>query len=115
MRYIHHLPAKLSGGKQTTPVNGLDISSLLRIIELLPTAYVVREEVMFSLCPPLRGGTYLPGGGGYLPSQVWIGGYLPWWGGGVPTLTRVGGVPTLAGVEGGTYLPRSGWGGYLPG
>ena len=39
------------------------------------------------------GGTYLPGRGGYLPSQVWTGGtYLP----------------------GGTYLARSVGGGYLP-
>ena len=35
------------------------------------------------------------GQGGYLPSQVWDGGYLPWWG--VPTLA---GVPTW-----GTYPP----------
>ena len=59
----------------------------------LPTAYVVREEVIFSLCTPFVGG------------------------GGVPTFQGLdrGGVPTFQG--GGTYLPRSVWGGgviYLP-
>ena len=66
----------------------------------LPPAYVVRREVMFSLCPPFRGGVpTFPGGGGTY-SQIWMeGGYLP-------SQVRVGG---------GTYLPRSGWGeGYLP-
>ena len=47
---------------------------------LLPTTYVVREEVIFSLCVSVH-------------TQ-----------GGIPTF-RAGG------KEGGTYLPRSGWGG----
>ena len=66
------------------------------VFYLLLTAYVVREEVMFSLCPPFRGGTYLLDGGGVptLRSGWWGGTYLP----------RSGGVPTL----------RSGWGGGLP-
>ena len=59
---------------------------------LLPAAYVVRGKVLFSqvsVCPHLGGG-------------------------GVPTFWA-GGVPTFPGLEGGTYLPRSGWGGtYLP-
>ena len=70
----------------------------------LPTAYVVREEVMFSLCSPFRGGggTYSQVrmvGGGYLLSQVWVWGYLlsgpDGWGGGVPTFPGLG--------VGGTY------------
>ena len=88
---------------------------------LLPTAYVVREEVIFSVCLSVH-----TRGGGYLPSGWWGGGYLlrsgqggeyllksGWWGGGVPTL-RSG--------QGG-YLPSQVWtggvptfrmGGYLP-
>ena len=108
------------------------------LFDLLPPAYVVRGKVLFSqvsVCPHLRGSIYLPGRGvptfpgldgevptfpgggrgGYLPSQVWtggyppsqVGGYLPWWGG--TYLGRGGylpwwGVPTLAGG----YLPRVG-------
>ena len=95
----------------------------------LPTAYVVREEVMFSVClsvhicggvptfwmvggvPTLRSGWwggYLPSqvrGGGYLPSQVQGGGgtYSQAWMGGVPTFPGPGGgVPTFW-VGGGTY------------
>ena len=73
---------------------------------LLPTAYVVREEVIFSVCLSVHtrggGGTYLPdGGGGGVPTLR-----SGWWGGGtyLPRSRVGGGVPTL----------RSGWGGYLP-
>ena len=47
---------------------------------------------LFTICG--AGGTYLPGGGG-LPTQVWVGGYLPsrWWGG------------TYSGLGGGTAPP----------
>ena len=45
-------------------------------------------------------------GGGYLPSQVWVGGTY---------LLAGGGVPTLRSEWGGTYLPRSGWGGTYSG
>ena len=50
------------------------------------------------------GGTYLPDGGGGVPTQVWM------VGGGVPSLARVGGYLPMAGVGGGTYL-WPGWGG----
>ena len=95
---------------------------------LLPTAYVVREEVIFSLCVSVHtlvGGGYLPSkvwtgggvptfpglgleGGGYLPSQVWMGDtYLP--------KSGQGGIPAFPG-RGGGYLPFQVWmGGYLPG
>ena len=62
---------------------------ILERLCLLPPVYVVRGKVLFSqvsVCPHL---------GGYLPSGV-------------------RGVPTFPGLEGGTYLPRSGQGGYLP-
>ena len=108
----------------------------IKIINFLPTAYVVRREVIFSLCVSVHtqgggvptfpclggGGGYLlsgldggGGGGGYLPSQV-QGGYLLSGldgGGGDTYLPRseVGGY-LLSGLDGGgTYLPRSGWGG----
>ena len=74
----------------------------------LPPAYIVRGKVLFSqvsVCPHPRGvPTFWVGG--YLPSQVWTGGYpLPWWGGDLPSQVWMGG----------TYLPTSGWGGgYLP-
>ena len=57
--------------------------------------------------------------GGYLPSQVWTGGYLPSQAGGyLPSQVQMGGVPTFPGLEGhlhskvggGTYAR---WG-YLP-
>ena len=68
-----------------------------------------REGTVFTgVClSTFRGGTYLPGGGG-VPTQLWMGGYLPWLGWGVPTLARVGRVPTLAGVGGGTYSALDG-------
>ena len=94
--------------------------------ELLPTAYVVQEEVIFSVCLSVhtrggylpsgwwgggtysgldgggRGGTYsgLDMGGGYLLSGLDRGG--------VPTFPGLdrGGVPTFPGLDGGgTYLP----------
>ena len=90
---------------------------------LLPTAYVVREEVIFSVCVSVHtpgGGTYLPdGGGGYLLSGLDGGGVPtfpgPGWGGyllsgldgGVPTFPGPGGVPTF---WVGGYLLRAGWG-----
>ena len=69
---------------------------------------------IFTLCVSSH-----PGEGGYLPSQVWVGGgggtYLPdggggvptqlWVGGGVPTQLWVGGVPTFSGLGRGRYLP----------
>ena len=91
-------------------------------IFFLPTAYVVREEVIFSVCLSVHiwGGGYPihpADGGGGTPSQVQArggypiqlqvggGGYLlsgP--GGGVPTFPGLGGgVPTFPG-QGGTYL-----------
>ena len=66
------------------------------------------------------GGTYLSasrwGGGTYLPRSGWEGEYLPWPGGGVPTLAGVGGtylgwgggVPTFPGLDGGVPPPREG-------
>ena len=74
----------------------------LLLVNLLPTAYVVREEVIFFslfVCSH-------PGGG--VPTQVWMGG------GGVPTLNSgwgEGGVPTLRSGWGGVPTLRSGWGG----
>ena len=90
----------------------------------LPPAYVVRREVMFSLCPPFRGGgTYLPDGeGGGTYSQVWmvgrvptfpgLGGYLPSGWVGVPTFPGLGagGTYLLGGGGGGVPTLRSGWG-----
>ena len=69
---------------------------------------------MFSVCLSVHtwGGTYLPDGGGlptlrsgwggYLPSQVWVGGTYSqvWMGGGVPMFPG----------PGGGYLLKSGWG-----
>ena len=79
-------------------------------IGLLPTAYVVREEVIFSLCVSVHGGgvpTFwaLDGGGWYLPSELWMGGgYLPselWMGGTLgryPPRARVGTPPARVGT-----------------
>ena len=53
-------------------------------------------------------------GGGYLPSQVWMGGGVPTFSGGgeVPNFPGLDGeVPTFPGLDGGgggTYFPRSG-------
>ena len=61
-------------------------------ILFLPTAYVVREEVIFSVCLSVHrggGGTYLSGRGGTYLARSGQGGYLP------PRRGR--GVPTLAG------------------
>ena len=84
----------------------------------LPTAYVVREEVIFSVCLSVHtrggylpsgwwggGGTYsgLDGGGG-VPTQVWTGG--------VPTLrSGQGGVPTFPGLDQGGVPTFPGGGG----
>ena len=77
---------------------------------LLPQAYVVRREVIFSLCPPFVGGGGVPTfwAGGLPPSQIWTGGYpfpdldegcpLPRSGWGVPTFPGLDrGVPTFPG------------------
>ena len=69
-----------------------------------------REGTVFTgvcLSTSRRGGTYLLARGGYLPSQVWTGRYRP---------SQVGGRGTylLRQPGGVSYLPRSGWGGYLP-
>ena len=86
-------------------------------IYLLPTAYVVREEVIFSVCLSVHisvggGGTYLPDGGrgGTYSGLDGGGGGGTYSGldGGVPTLRSGwgGGVPTFPGLDGGGYLPR---------
>ena len=83
------------------------------VFTLLPAAYVVRREVMFSLCPPfVGGGVPQPAdGGGGIPNQLMGGGTpfpgLDW---GVPhPRSGQGGVPHPA--DGVYPLPRSGWGG----
>ena len=88
----------------------------------LPTAYVVREEVMFSVCLSVHrgGGTQSRSGWGGVPHPAggvpWLG--VPWQGG-----TLAGGVPWLGGYPSGGYLggtpvggtPAGGYprGGYL--
>ena len=100
---------------------------------LLPTAYVGREEVIFSVSLSVHisgGGGEVPifqmVGGGGVPTQVWMvgaGGYLlrSGWGGlpsfpgwrGTYSGLDGGGATYLSRLEG--YLLRSGWGGgYLP-
>ena len=65
--------------------------------EFLPTAYVVREEVIFSLCVSVHiwGGTPSRSGQGGYPIQVWTGGGTPsrsgW--GGTPSRSRWGRPP----------------------
>ena len=104
------------------------------ISSLLPTAYVVREEVIFSVCLsvhiwgggyPVRlmgGGYPIPGpGGGGTPSQVQVGGYpiqlMVGRGGGYPIQLMVGGYPRAApparvpphpGLGGGVPIPGRG-------
>ena len=58
------------------------------------------------------GGTYSALAGGGVPTQLWLGGYLPWLGGGT-YLGQGGEVPTQLWLGGG-YLPWPGVGGYLP-
>ena len=97
-------------------------SFIVYVIPFLPTAYVVREEVIFSLCVSVHiSGRGVPtfqmvegGGVPTLRSGWWGGTYLPRSGGGVPTFWVGGGTYSQVWM-GGTYLPRSGWGGgYLP-
>ena len=61
----------------------------------LPTAYVVRREVMFSLCPSLGGWEGYPG-------QVQVGGQVQT-GRGVPQPGPDGGGGTWADLDGGGY------------
>ena len=82
------------------------VNESLRLIytwDLLLPAYVVRPEVMFSLCPPFRGGG-VPGlrSGGGTPSQVWLRGVPSLRFGGVPHL-RSGGYP----ISGPGYPPQT--------
>ena len=70
-----------------------------RLLEFLPTAYVVRGKVMFwhvsvhpSVCPHLGGGYPVQVQPGGYPSQVQVGGYPTL---GTPCQTWSGGYPTL--------------------
>ena len=87
-------------------------------VHLLPTAYVVREEVMFSLCSHLGGGGGYPiqltrGGGGYPISGPGREAGFPILGpgGGVPhPRSRQGGIPSQVQAGEGVPHPKSRWG-----
>ena len=83
---------------------------------------VLEKGNIFTLCVCSHlgeGGTYLPGGGGGVPTFPGLdggGGYLLFqvWTGGVPTFPGLdggGGTYFSRSGRGGTYFSRSGWGG----
>ena len=105
------------------------VGIIVGVINIVVTARVrsTTGGYIVTLCVCPHGGgvgsTYLPGRGGYLPSQVWMGG-VPTFpgldgGGGVPTFQALGGVPSFLGLDGEGVPSRQGvptfWaGGYLP-
>ena len=104
-----HTSRKFTTTNLSFHVTGFECNLQCNVNVFLPTAYVVREEVIFSVCLSVHiwGGVPHPAdGGGGTPSQVQVGGY--------PIQLMVGGYPGR-GAPPRVPLSHPGLGGGLPG